>query len=180
MAFVRRKHIGAVVDHVLVKYRIKPPIDVHKLADELGIDIKFEDADDDLSGFIIRGKGLARPVIGVNSLHSPTRQRFTIAHEIGHFLLHKAEQIHVDRITAGLHVKKRDGLSSEGTDVDEREANLFAAELLMPKKYLEKDISSGGFSLLDEEALDQLAEKYLVSTQALTFRLSYLGFIEHV
>ena len=67
------------------------------------------------------------PIIGVNALHHPNRQRFTIAHECGHLNLHRA------RITKEVHVDKafpmlmRDSVSAAGVEETEFEANLFAA-----------------------------------------------------
>jgi Zn-dependent peptidase ImmA (M78 family) len=63
---------------------------------------------------------------------------------------------------------------------DEREANLFAAELLMPAKFLQKDLSGQNLDLLEDEGvlLHKLARKYKVSTQALSFRLANLGHIK--
>ena len=86
--------------------------------------------------------------------------------------------MHVDHREVGFQVKLRNERSSDGTDTDEKEANQFAAELLMPVKMLEHDLSHGGFSLVDEEAISRLAKKYQVSCQALTLRLANLGHIE--
>jgi len=72
----------------------------------------------------------------------------------------------------------RDAESAKGEDNDEREANLFAAELLMPAKFLTEDVKSIDLDLLsDSTVLDSLATKYKVSGQALTFRLANLGYI---
>lgn len=73
------------------------------------------------------GKG----TIGFNPTESKTRQRFTIAHELGHFELHKQD--------SGLFVDKefkmlfRDQNSSSGEIRKEQEANAFAAAILMPE-----------------------------------------------
>ena len=68
----------------------RPPVPVESIAENLGIEIRFEAAEDDLSGALIRKP--KEVVIGVNSAHHPNRQRFTIAHEIGHFILHKGNK----------------------------------------------------------------------------------------
>jgi Zn-dependent peptidase ImmA (M78 family) len=131
------------------------------------------------SGFIVRDEeNLRKIVIGANKSHHPHRQRFTIAHELGHFLLHKGETVHVDEGRGALAINLRDSESSKGEDNEEKEANLFAAELLMPAKFLKKDLEGKSFDLLaDTTLLDGLAKKYQVSTQALTFRLANLGYI---
>jgi Zn-dependent peptidase ImmA (M78 family) len=69
-------------------------------------------------------------------------------------------------------------VSSQGTDEFEREANLFAASLLMPERFLEHDLEDEDYvDLFDDEFLSELARKYGVSGQALTNRLNYLGYI---
>lgn len=76
-------------------------------------------------------------VIGVNTQHAPVRQNFTTAHELGHLLMHDQEQLHIDH---AFRVRLRDDVSSQGTDDAEREANFFAASLLMPRTFLEADL----------------------------------------
>lgn len=56
--------------------------------------VRYSPFEGELAGMLVRGDG--QIVIGVNSLHPLNRQRFTIAHECGHLLLHKGE-FHVDR-----------------------------------------------------------------------------------
>ncbi len=174
---VRRKHVRRLALRLLSEHAIdSAPVPVADIADDLGVAVQFAPAQDDLSGFLLRDHGAKRSVIGVNSGHSESRQKFTIAHELGHFLLHDYEDIHVDR---GFSVKLRSGKSSEGTDDEEKEANLFAAELLMPKHFIESDLDEiEDLDLVDEDVIAELASKYGVSTQAMTFRLSYLGYIE--
>jgi Zn-dependent peptidase ImmA (M78 family) len=68
--------------------------------------------------------------------------------------------------------------SSRGEDDEEREANLFAAELLMPAALLKEELRGKNFDLLgNDDFLERLAKKYKVSVQALTFRLANLGYI---
>jgi len=128
----------------------------------------------DLSGFLYLDSDQA--VIGVNTRHHPVRQNFTIAHELGHYLLHDQEQLHVDH---EFRFRLRCEVSSQGTDIAEREANLFAATLLMPREFLEADLAKEDFvDLLDDEFLHGLSRKYGVSTQALVNRLKNLGYIQ--
>lgn len=176
---VRRRQIRLIVERLLFANDIDTaPIDVELLARRLGADVQRQPAGEDLSGFILRNR--KKPVIGVNSNHHRNRQRFTIAHEIGHMLLHdRSDDIHVDdRDDCGLPVRKRNQESSKGEDDYEKEANLFAAELLMPATFLEQDITSlEEADLLDEDVLKPLARKYEVSSQALAFRLANLGYV---
>ena len=149
------------------------PVQVTQLARAKGARIFGESLEGNLSGFLYRD--ITQPVIGVNTHHSQARQNFTIAHELGHLLLHEQEQLHVDR---EFRVRLRDNISSKGTDEAEMEANFFAASLLMPKNFLESDLATKEYvDLLDDSFLHGLARKYGVSTQALVNRLKNLGYI---
>ena len=121
---------------------------------------------------LVRGEG--QPVIGVNSIHPRNRQRFTIAHECGHLMLHKAE-VHVDR---RLHVHRRDVVSSMAVDPDEIEANRFAAELLMPYDLITADLDRYQIDIEDDDQIRALAEKYGVSAQSMTLRLTNLQLLK--
>jgi Zn-dependent peptidase ImmA (M78 family) len=177
---VRRRHIQGLADKILLTQAVRhAPVDVEKVAKTLGVDVHFEPAADNLSGFLLRHK--QRAIIGVNTNHAENRQRFTIAHEIGHFLLHDHDEIHIDRNGCGITLRLRDDQSAKGEDDHEREANLFAAELLMPARFIELDVASflkDEPNLLDDDVLVPLAKKYKVSTQALTFRLANLGYVQ--
>jgi Zn-dependent peptidase ImmA (M78 family) len=150
------------------------PVPVSKIAEAKGARIFVDALEGDLSGFLYRSK--AEAVIGVNTSHAPARQNFTIAHELGHLLLHDQEQLHVDH---EFRVRLRNDVSSKGTDEAEKEANFFAAALLMPKIFLEQDLVSREFvDLLDDTFLRELSRKYGVSTQALVNRLKNLGYLQ--
>jgi len=130
-------------------------------------------SDDDISGFLLRNSG-GQAIIGVNTLHHPNRQRFTIAHEIGHCVLNHQSELHIDRAV----VKLRDHASNKGEDPDEVEANGFAAELLMPAEFLSDDLRKLTLTdLLDDRKMQQIAKKYQVSVQAMTNRLVSLGYL---
>lgn len=147
----------------------KAPVDVKSIASFLNIKIKYTPENNtEVSGFFYREGGSS--VIGVNFSQSSERQRFTIAHEIGHAILHNMQGLHVDK-------KYRNSVSSQGTSLEEIEANAFAAELLMPEEFIRREAIV--HTLLDmveaEEPIKQLAKTYGVSAQAMTIRLSNLG-----
>lgn len=151
---------------------VSAPVDVEGVASFLGIDVRKNPTKDEISGFLFKQAG-AKAVIGINSLHHTNRQRFTLSHEIGHYVLHPQEEMHVDKFV----LQFRDSKSSKGEDELEKEANRFAAELLMPKEFLVRDVQEIGLQdLHDDEAVKQLAKKYEVSVQAMTTRLTSLGF----
>jgi Zn-dependent peptidase ImmA (M78 family) len=175
---VRRKHVRKLALSLLSECDIdSAPVPVEDIASRLGVTVERASVSGDLSGLLLRDHVSGKSVIGVNSTQSILRQNFTIAHELGHFFLHDYEEVHVDRVFS---VKLRSAKSSEGTDSEEKEANLFAAELLMPVHFLEHDLSEiEDLDLLEEEGVIlELARKYKVSVQAMTFRLSYLGYMQ--
>jgi Zn-dependent peptidase ImmA (M78 family) len=160
---------------VLTRLGIKSiPTPVEKIAKLLGAQLRFSPFDAELSGMIYIKEGV--PIIGVNSLHHPNRQRFTIGHEIGHLELHK------EMITSAVHVDKkffsglmRDQTSATGTERIEIEANQFASELLMPRAFVEEVLRAEQFDIDDEEPMETLAKRFRVSRQALEFRIRSLS-----
>lgn len=168
MSRMRIDSIRNNVEKLLLKNGIYgPPVNVAKIAQSLGAKILYSKYDaEEISGMLIRdGKNV---IIGVNSCHSANRQRFTLAHECGHLLLHSGQPIFVDK---NFRVNLRDDKSSSATDTEEIEANKFAAELLMPWQFLRKDIPSRSIDIENEIYIKILAKKYQVSTQAMSFRL---------
>lgn len=158
---------------LLDKFEIEsPPVPIHRLARGQGaLIVQVPGQDCNIDGFLYQED--ARVVIGVNRDQASVRKRFTIAHELGHLLLHKPEAVHVDR---GFRVRLRSPASREGVERAEMEANRFAAEILMPINFLRKDLEHHEFDLAADEDLRSLARRYGVSTQALAIRLNGLGY----
>lgn len=151
------------------------PVPVERLAQLCRATIRYEPFDGEVSGMVHCRPG-GGGIIGVNSEHSKTRQRFTIAHEIGHLLLHADEGFHIDE----KRPLRRDAVSSQATDPQEMEANQFAAELLMPEVLVRASVEAlvqGDDEMSFEEAIDKLARNYRVSTLAMTHRLTNLKII---
>lgn len=145
-----------------------PPIPVERIVAKQGCSIRSSDLKD-VSGILVRSpKG---NVIGVNSAHPETRRRFTIAHELGHLLLHEGQEVWYDR---DFRVSLRSDESSAGVNVEEVEANFFAASLLMPDRMLSDDFRAGSIDLEDVEGVREIARAYAVSPQAMTLRLARL------
>lgn len=172
---VRRKYIRGLAAKLVAKSKTtQPPVPVEAIAGDLGIQVSKREVENSVSGFLYRNASQRKAVIGVNGSHPPNRQRFTIAHELGHFLLHVGDvAVHIDD-----PVKHRDERSAKGTDVQEIESNLFAAELLMPIDFLRGDLHRfGTLDLLDEQKIESLAKRYRVSPHAMAIRLSSLGYV---
>ena len=170
----RRRKIQKDANKILEGNNVtSAPVPVERIAKALGAQIRFSPLDDELSGMIFVKEGT--PIIGVNALHHPNRQRFTMAHECGHLVLHReaiTKEIHVDKDFPTMLM--RDSLSSAGVNEMEVEANLFAAELLIPATFLAQSLEDEPFDIDDERAVNTLAKEYKVSASAMRFRLGNL------
>ena len=148
-------------------YRVPIAIDI--VAQRLNLTMEAAALGENVSGMlIVKGE---RGAIGYNSAHARVRQRFTISHEIAHYLLHAKKsqkaQLFIDR-----HVTfRRDENSSTGVDHDEVEANQLGAALLMPRGLVQQEIQKHDLNLDDEEAISLLAKRFHVSTAAMSNRL---------
>jgi Zn-dependent peptidase ImmA (M78 family) len=153
------------------------PIDVESIARSLGLEVVYADLGEEVSGLLISDGATAQ--ICVQEKNLEVRQRFTIAHEIGHhFLRHQfesGEHVHVDK---GNYISQRGPRASEGVDPKEVEANQFAASLLMPSKALREKIANLAVAgpLLDHH-VGLLSREFNVSEQAMTIRLTSLGLL---
>jgi Zn-dependent peptidase ImmA (M78 family)/DNA-binding XRE family transcriptional regulator len=141
----------------------KAPINVHALAKRCGVLVLERSFPDPLSGLVFAHDDGA--VIGVNSEHPSTRQRFSVAHELGHYLLSHHELAPDE---ARLHIDISEGAPPSYNWRAERVANEFAADLLMPRRLLTEE-----FKRRPKPAA--LADRFEVSELAMGYRLVNLG-----
>ena len=170
----RRREAEQRAEQLLRKYSIRHvPVPLEDIARGEGVQIIRQRFQGSESGFALRQDG--RKIIGVNASTSPRRQRFTIAHELGHLHIHDTRALTVDN---SVRVYQRNGLSSMATDDDEIEANAFAAALLMPREHVIKEVEALYARALEREQLvAQLARRFNVSAEAMGYRLINLGVI---
>jgi Zn-dependent peptidase ImmA (M78 family) len=143
-------------------------IDVKRIAQYLNVNVQSTTLEADISGlFVIKDN---KPYIRYNRDEHEHRWRFTIAHELGHFLLHKDVPLFVDRKEK---IFFRNTQSATGEVMRERQANAFAAALLMPKHFIEQEL---GNVPSNKEPVSHLAKVFNVSMMAMSFRLSNLGY----
>lgn len=162
--------MNTIIDKINEYTRSKgPPINLVQLATEIGLSVKYESMPDDISGHLEKQSD-GSFCITVNVFHHPNRQRFTIAHEIGHFVLHN----HL--IGNGVYDNKAFRANTEENyhpsinQKHETEANKFAAAILMPTDRIKQAYDSLE-NKQDEVALANLAHQWGVSVQALMIRL---------
>lgn len=145
------------------------PVPIDDIVHARGITIRAMDLKE-VSGLVVRDGSIT--VIGVNVKHPITRRRFTIAHELAHALLHEGKEVRYD---TDFRVDFRSGKSSLGVNVEEMEANFFAASILMPRRLLEADPLMAGLDVEDAATTKTLAARYKVSPHAMSIRLGNLA-----
>lgn len=135
------------------------PVDPFAISTELGAVVFEANLGDDVSGMCRRVEGQP-PEIYVAEGENERRQRFTVAHELGHLMeFQNSSAAFVDR--------KRDAISRTGTDPNELFANEFAANLLMPAVAV-RSLRRRGMSTVE------LAQFFDVSPIAMEHRLNNL------
>ena len=140
-------------------------IDPKTVAEEKGIIVTgMPVLPDGVNGLIKKHESHGVEIQYDNTMH-PNRQRFTIAHELGHFV-----RGHLKDKTLFRDPSKNFNLNNY--DIYEVEANNFAAELLMPKSKID-------FLLFDEgiSSIAEMAYLLRVSPAAMTYRLKGMGYI---
>jgi Zn-dependent peptidase ImmA (M78 family) len=143
-----------------------PPVPVENVSEKLGLRVVYDYFPEDISGILdLRDKN--KPLIFINRGHHENRRRFSIAHEIGHFVLHKPLGVHVDKQSFFRSAK-----SAETLEDDEISANKFAAALLMPDYLIEKAIDLASDWLdTNDDVISVLAVQFQVSITAMSYRL---------
>lgn len=166
-------HLLTRISELVLPYERETRTNLLDIAKKLGIEVYETDSfPDNKSGSLLKDGGAYK--IYVNSSHPETRKRFTIAHEIGHFLAHKDllekdGDEHIDDVKQPMPALNRDEAEALSAVDREKEiqANQIAAEILMPenkfKKYLE--------SAFD---ISEIAKRFGVSESAANFRSQQL------
>lgn len=163
---------------------LKTRVPLHRIATFLKAEIHQQTFEDIVSGVLLI-QGDERHIM-VNKAHHPNRQRFTIAHELGHLVLHhnSGDGLFID---THLRAYQRRGSAASGvyeesgsttTPAEEWEANLFASALLMPRELLLS--KTVGREYWDELDVAALAAEFGVSEQAMTIRLRQLDVLDSI
>jgi Zn-dependent peptidase ImmA (M78 family) len=154
----------------------KIPIDVKKVCKSLGVNVLSYDLGTEVSGVLVLENDTA--TIGFNQQQSDPRKRFTIAHELGHFILHRKTQndVFVDRDFIILYRRGQEKYS-DAELLQEQEANAFAAAILMPHALIEEELKAKNYysTYSELDLIEKLAKTFKVSSPAMTFRLNNLS-----
>jgi len=136
----------------------EPPVVVYDIARNYGLEVReslFGDEHRDIMGYIKLEDG----VVYVNKLDSGNRRRFTVAHELGHWLMHK-EDLHRNPDEYAILYRRPLGVE---VDPVEQEANCFAANLLVPFDLLKKH---------RDKPHHEIAALFQVSPEVIGYRIS--------
>lgn len=145
-----------------------PQVDFDLICQRLNVTLfmaKFKDSD--VNGMVKRADGGFE--VYIRKEHPKNRQRFTLAHEIGHIVSYQAHSFSFDKLSCpDGYIERRTQLRKDPAEV---EANEIAGNILMPEEFLESLISK-----LKNPNLRNLAEEFGVSVAAMSVRLNKLGY----
>lgn len=158
--------------HIIHQNSQTLPIDVVGIAKDLGLQLDMQaELHPEISSEIAMTPD-DHYKISVNINDHLRRKRFSIAHQLGHYLLHR------EKISRGLDdsydykiIVAGNFYNSNVDDKDEHHANRFAEELLIPGKKLRLLFSQG-------KSIDELADVFFVSKKAIQIRLKSIGMIQ--
>jgi len=140
------------------------PLDVSALTKLLNIKMRLEPLKGDDSGCLYKDKKTNEWIMLINSQHHQNRQRFTIAHELGHFIKHSGQND---------FFKDEVFFRNNESNIIEVEANKFASELLMPKETFESFVQN------NSQIVSEIAQYFGVSAMAVRIRAQQLGYKGH-
>lgn len=141
----------------------RPPVDPNKIAKALGVDVREISLPEKISGFIAKESKDLPAVIYINENHGHVRQRFTVAHELGHYIQETARGNKTFET-----LRRETGHADQGIHEQERWANGLAAGVLMPAGPTRRLYVEG-------ESVQEIANRFKVSTKAMEYRLANLG-----
>jgi len=162
---------------IIDRFTKNEPVNVVGVARELGLRVKRDaELSQGISGYLMRQDD-GRYVVASSGHEHPYRQRFTLAHEIGHFVLHKSLVDRIGGVDDDTKYRSTDRGDLYNTYIEklhEQQANSFAANLLMPEDrviaFVEQNKDDQG-----KVPLTQLYRAFEVSPSAMRWRVDNLG-----
>ncbi len=131
-------------NRLLERHSLQPPYDLRQLVEKYA-DIRFVNFPVDADGMSYGLKKQKRPLILINTSRPKTRQKFTLAHELGHVII----PWHIGNIISHTEQNLENDLEVSSSLLEyrqiEKEANGFAAELLLPTSWLKSKIKDINF-----------------------------------
>lgn len=140
------------------KHKLIVPIDVNQLAIELGFIVDTQELPNEDSAYC----SLERKIIILNSSHHPHRQRFSLGHELGHYMLKHNDERNIPTEEGETEKERKKRF--------EKEADYFSGCILMPETEFKKAFKSGCNSQI-------LSKQFNVSQDALWVRIGQLRLV---
>jgi len=147
--------------NIIIKHQSSVPVKLGEIAKDFGLQVKLATLPANISGQIKEDINVV--TIKINRHDVKARQRYTLAHEIAHFLLHK----HLLREGISDDVLYRSTQSNE----IEAEANRLASDIIMPEKVIDELYKKHYKGKKDAQLYESIAAELEVSTTALKIRL---------
>ncbi len=138
------------------------PINPRHIAETYGIKVSAELLDEGIISVLVANKD--RAAIGFNRRCSLTRQNFTIAHSLGHFIMHVPRNR-----SPSIYVEYDYNISD--APIAEMESNTFAMELLIPKKALDSYLQTFNVRYNNTEQLQKAADQFGIDLPLLITRM---------
>ena len=156
---------------IIARYQVVPPVNVEAIAESLGLAVYRQILGDNIAAMILRDRlrgGQSGFAVFINTNDMKVRQRFSLAHEIAHYVLHR------DLIENGV-TDDTMYRSSELSSHYETQANKFAADILMPIRLIKKSYQANQ-SYQPNPSLSGLASLFQVSKASMKIRLDGLNY----
>lgn len=152
---------------LLAKYRIEtPPVDPEIIAEAEGVRVLYarfkHEASEKISGFIDLGDKEESPKIFINKAISTKQKMFTIAHELGHYMLHQKYAL-----GENYRFLPRYGGAVDSDVREEREADVFAENLLVPERMLG--------TYMKNSSVSELSTIFIATEALIVKRMSCVG-----
>jgi Zn-dependent peptidase ImmA (M78 family) len=166
----RKGELSCLAEFVADEYFKDTLVCPHRLAKEYGITTSFQNYKSAFDGLLEHRSGKFHIYLNsckVKHIYEP-RLRFTIAHELGHYLIDE----HRNALKMGLAPSHPSFTNFSSENEVELEADFFASSLLMPKSRLINDVSKRKFSF---SLIEELATKYQTSITATLIKFASIG-----
>lgn len=177
MKFIPDKVLESHAAEIWRNHSLEIGFDAEALLDRLGLDLLWEQLNDDGGGRILGQLEAAVPRVVLNERHQADLEanegalrRFTIGHEVGHWLLHASA---IRSGTLSLLQSGRTWCRDGARDKAELQAEKFSANLLMPRDLLRAELPTGTWAGWNR--VYGLAERFVVTPTAMVVRLKELG-----
>lgn len=177
MTYIAESQIEARAAELWRRHSLEPAFDVERLLDALGVGLVWESVDDAGGGAVLGQLIPAKQLVVLNERHIAQLEekegrlrRFTIGHEIGHWILHAQATRSGD---LGLFDRERVWCRTGSSDPVERQADIFSAALLIPADRLASALPKAPWR--GWPTVYRLADLFLVNVTPMTIRLEKLG-----